>query len=52
MEQASRCASADDRAEGVSVDGAPVSERITLGPGARVRAGEVELSLRYPKAKG
>ena len=39
-------------AEGVSVDGAPVSERITLGPGARVRAGEVELSLRYPKAKG
>lgn len=38
--------------EDVSVEGAPVSERVTLSPGARVRVGPVELALRYPKPKG
>jgi hypothetical protein len=36
-------------AEGITKDGEPVTERVTWGAGEKVRIGDVELGLTYPK---
>ena len=36
--------------DGVTLDGQPVSERVSLAPGSTVSVGEVELALSYPKS--
>jgi serine/threonine protein kinase len=35
--------------KGVTINGEPVTERVSLSPGDRVRVGDVELDLTYPK---
>jgi serine/threonine protein kinase len=39
------------QSEGITKDGEPVTERVTWGVGEKVRIGDVELSLTYPKPK-
>jgi serine/threonine protein kinase len=36
-------------AKSVTINGEPVTERVSLSPGDRVRVGDVELDLTYPK---